>query len=194
MRARVGEARSDARELERRLEDALAQRVAVEVVVREARDPLVEPYAGERLAAALVLGDEDPAVIDEGVAGVALLDQQAEPVAGARVGGEIEVRGEDVDQPEHQAGRLTGLLDRVEERPLHDAAHGLDTQVGDRLGPADAPATLRGAGGEREPGARLVADLHRLAPDVPGDLDRGAGPDLPEIGAILRELRGKEGR
>src|SRR5262249_57571950 len=151
------------------------------VVVGEARDALVEPDAGERLAPALVLRDEDPAVVDEGVAGVALLDQQAEAVAGARVGGEIEVRGEDVDESDHQSRRLAGLLDRVEERALHDAAHGLDPHVGNRLGAADAPAPARGTGREREPGARLVTDSQGLVAARPPALPPCPPPPPPSI-------------
>src|SRR5207253_5776578 len=193
MRARVREARGDARELEWRLQEALAKRIAGQIVVREARHALLEPDARERLDAARVLGNEDPAVVDEGVARIALFDQQAEAIAGAGVSREIEVRGEDLYEGEHESSRLAGPLEGVEQGPLHDAAHGLDAQVGNRLGPADSPSPVGGAGGEGEPRARLVADLGRLVPGIPGDLDRGARPDLPEVGAILPELPGQQG-
>src|SRR3989441_2679265 len=191
MRPRVGEARGDAGELERRLEEALPERLAREVVVGKMRRFGLEPDAGERLAAARVLGDEDPAIVDEGLARVALLDEQAEAVSRAGVGGEIEVRGEDLDQGEHEPRRLTGALDRIEQRALHDAFHDFDSELGDRLGPADAPAAILGAGGEGQPRARLVAHRHRLVPSVPGDLARGARPDPSKIGAVLPELRGE---
>jgi hypothetical protein len=193
MRPRVGEARGDTRELEGRLEEALAERLTRQIVVGEVRDAAIEPDARERLAAARILGDEDPAVVDEGVARVALLDQQSETVAGARVGGEVEVRGEDVDHGEHQPRRLARPLDRVEERTLDDTAHRLDPKLGDGLGPADPPATVRRAGGEGKPRARLVSDLGRLVPGIPDDLDRGARPDPSEVGAVLPELRGEQG-
>jgi len=76
MRPGVGEARCDARELERRLEEALPQRLPRQIVVSEACRPL-EADAAERLAPARVLGDQDSAVVDEVVAGVALLDQES---------------------------------------------------------------------------------------------------------------------
>src|SRR2546427_12287391 len=173
VRPRVGEARGDAGELERRLEEALPERLAGQVVVSVARRPL-EPHAGERLAPARVLGDEDPAVVDEVVARVALLDQETKAVPGARVGGEVEVRGENLDQVEHEPRRLAGPLDRVEQRALHCAAHDLDPNLGDGLGPSDAPAAVRRTGGAGEPRARFVADLDRLVPKIPGALDRGA--------------------
>src|SRR5438093_6131946 len=81
MRARVGEAGRDARELERRPQEALAEGLPRRVVVAEARRAL-EPDAGERLPAAGVLRHQDPAVVDESLTGVALLDEQAEAVAG----------------------------------------------------------------------------------------------------------------
>ena len=114
MRPGVGEARCDARELERRLEEALPQRLPRQIVVSEACRPL-EADAAERLAPARVLGDQDSAVVDEVVARVALLDQETKAVPGARVGGEVEVRGENLDQLEHEPGRLAGPLDRIEE-------------------------------------------------------------------------------
>src|SRR5207245_4824109 len=110
------EATGYAGELERRVEEALPERLAREVVVGKMRRFGLEPDAGERLAAARVLGDEDPAIVDEGLARVALLDEQAEAVSRAGVGGEVEVRGEDLDQGEHEPRRLTGALDRIEQR------------------------------------------------------------------------------
>src|SRR2546430_2264936 len=156
MWSRVGEARRDARELERRLEEALPERLARQVVVGEVRRFGLEPDAGERLATARVLGDEDSAIVDEGLARVALLDQQAEAVSRASVGGEVEVRGEDLDQGEHEPRRRTGAPDRIEQRALHDAFHDFDAELGDRLGPADAPAAIQGAGGEGQPLPRPV--------------------------------------
>ena len=188
MRARVREAGRDARELERRPEEALAQRLAGRVVVPVARRAL-EPDAGQYPAAARVLGHQDPAVVDEGVTGVALLDQQAEAVAGARVGGEVEVRGEHVDQLQHQPRRLAGAFDRVEERTLHHTAHGFDPQVGHRFRAADPPDPVHRPGGEREPRARLVPDLDRLLPEVQHDPDGRAGTKHPEVGAVAPELR-----
>src|SRR5439155_6265058 len=182
MRARVREAGRDARELERRPEEALAQRLAGRVVVPVARRAL-EPDAGQYPAAARVLGHQDPAVVDEGVTGVALLDQQAEAVAGARVGGEVEVRGEHVDQLQHQPRRLARAFDRVEERTLHHTAHGFDPQVGHRFRAADPPGPVHRPGGVREPRARLVPDLDRLLPEVPHDPDGRAGTKLPQVGA-----------
>ena len=151
MRPGVGEARGDARELERRLEEALPQRLPRQIVVSEACRPL-EADAAERLAPARVLGDQDSAVVDEVVAGVALLDQETKAVPGARVGGEVEVRGENLDQVEHEPRRLAGPLDRVEQRALHCAAHDLDPNLGDGLGPSDAPAAVRRTGAHPFPG------------------------------------------
>src|SRR4030095_2437880 len=134
-----GEARGNARELEGRLQEALPQRLAGQVVVSEACAVLVDPAARELLAAARVLGDENAAVVDERVARVALLDEKAESVSRAGVGGEVEVRGEDLHELEHQLRRLAALFDGVEEGTLHHAADRLDPDVRDRLGPADPP-------------------------------------------------------
>src|SRR4029453_11252813 len=167
--------------------------LARQVVVGEMRGFGLEADAGERLATARVLGDEDPAVVDEGIARIALLDEQAEAVSGAGVGGEVEIRGEDLDQREHQPRRFPGTLDRVEQRALDDALHDLDAELGNRLGPADAPASGDRAGGEGQPRARLVPHLCRLVPGIPDDLDRGARPYLSEIGAVLAELGRERG-
>src|SRR4029453_794190 len=107
---------------------------------------------------------ENAAVVDERVTRVALLDEKAESVSRAGVGGEVEVRGEDLDELEHQLRRLAALLDGVEEGTLPHAADRLDPDVRDRLGPADQPARAGRAGREGEPGARLGADGGALRP------------------------------
>src|SRR3989475_7064168 len=79
MRARPGEAGGDAGELERRFQEALAERAAGGVVERPAAvGGALEADAGQHAAVAHVLGDEDASVVDERVVGEARLDEQAE--------------------------------------------------------------------------------------------------------------------
>src|SRR5438128_3244400 len=62
----------------------------------------------------------DLAVIDEVVPGVALLHQQPEAIARAGVGGEVEVRGEDLHQVHH---KLRGLAEDRKSTRLN-SSHG----------------------------------------------------------------------
>ena len=91
MRTRPGEARGDPRELERRLQEALAQRAALGVVERVAPGGALDTDARQHAAVAHVLRDEDPSEVDERVVGETFLDQQAEAVTRPCVGGEVEV-------------------------------------------------------------------------------------------------------
>src|SRR5207247_2445343 len=77
VRARVGEAGRDARELEWRLEEALLERAPVEVVERITRRALRYPAdAGEHATGAHVLGDEDASVAHQSLARLRPLAQR----------------------------------------------------------------------------------------------------------------------
>src|SRR4030095_13858626 len=102
----------------------------------------LEADACQHTPVAQVLGDEDLAVVHERVPGVALLDQQTKAVTGARVGGEVEVRGKDLDQLHHQLRRLAERLHRLEQGTAHLAAHGLHTNVRPRVSAPHLPAVL----------------------------------------------------
>src|SRR3989449_11464137 len=67
------------------------------------------------------------------------------------------------------------------------AVHRRDAHVGLGLRTRDPPASILACGREARPGARGVADLDRLAAEVPRDLEPAAGPELPELRAVLRE-------
>src|SRR5439155_1182247 len=149
--------------------------------------PRLEPDAGDDATVAHVLRDEDPAVVHEAIARVALLDQETEAVPGPGVGGEIEVPLEDVDQRHHELRRLAHVVDRLEERALHLAVYRRDAHVGLGLATRDRPAPVLAPSREAHPGARRVAHLNRLAAEVPGDVERVAGPELLELRTVLRE-------
>src|SRR3989442_322230 len=112
---------------------------------------------------------------------------------GACAGVKLQVPEKPPDRAEPEPRRLAGPIDRVEPRAMPCAAHALDPNLGDGLGPSDAPAAVRRTGGEGEPRARFVADLDRLVPKIPGDLDRGAGTESSHVRAVSPELRGEQG-
>ena len=171
MEARVREAGGDAREVERRAQEHLLHRAPARVVVLTAAGGVAEAHAGEQRAAdARVLRDQHVAVAQEDVADVALLHQEAEAVAGQRVGREVEVPLEEVDEPRGEARGLPEPLHAREERIPHlpgDRDHArvhVGSHRADRPLPVGARPDLVALGG----GAR-VADRGGLA--VPAGLD-----------------------
>ena len=191
MRARPGEAGGDAGELERRFQEALAKRAAVGIVERPAAvGGALEADAGQHAAVAHVLGDEDASVVDERVVGEARLDEQAEAVARAGVGGEIEVGLEDLREVHRELRGAARLLHGLEERARHLPRHDVHAHVGPRLGAAHLPAAVGRDHRVAEPRARLVAQRDRTAVEGRRDFQRVTRRELPEIGAA----RGQRGR
>src|SRR5207237_9481748 len=92
-----------------------------------------EPHAGQRASTARVLHGQDAAIGDEGVAGVALLDEESEAITAARVGREVEVGLEDVDEREHELWRRPDLVYRLEDRRLDRAVYRLNANLVCRL-------------------------------------------------------------
>ena len=194
MRPRPREPRGDARELERRLQEALAQRAALQIIEREPSVAgTLEADAAEHTAVADVLRHEDAPVVDERVVGEALLDEQPEAIARARVRREVEVGLEDRRQLHRELRRPTRVFHRLEERAGHLARHDVHPHVTPRLRAPHLPAAVGGDHHVAEPRARLVAQRHRPSVERRGDFERVARRELLEIRAAGRERGGDPG-
>ena len=197
-----GEPRADARELERRAEEGLAQgHAAGGVVLGTAR--AVEAHRAQRAAAPHELGGEDAAVTREAALQVHLLHRHPERVAGLQLGVEVDVPLEDRGQVEGELVALTGLLDRAEQAGADPA--------GDRLGPRVVAARLDlcfeavavaldpqrpqlvdavREGGEQA--VRIEADVEGMADREPGQVvERPRGQDeVVDVGRIEARAEG----
>ena len=144
MRPRVGEARRDARELERRLQEALRERAGRRD--RSARSARARRLEAPRPSASCRRSRT-------GRRGCGRSRRRCRPrSASRRAGGSgrrvrvsaVKSKSEEKISTSSSTSSADSpaLLDGVEERALHHAAHRLDADVGDRLGPADLPAAV----------------------------------------------------
>ncbi|OPY07631.1 MAG: hypothetical protein A4E67_01176 [Syntrophaceae bacterium PtaB.Bin038] len=200
--SRLREARADPAETQRRLEEGLAQRAALGVVVVGLAVDL-EAVGPVRHAVVDELGGQDGPVLAELAVAVEPLDEKAERVAPAQGRGEIDVPGEDVGEVER------------EQQVLRAAAHGGDQVVLDGALEAEhlplvlevEPLGLVAFAGPGDADQRIVADpvdegvqaffrvhvefVGPAGPELPGAVDARHGllhgEELPRVDVVALE-------
>jgi hypothetical protein len=163
------EARTDARELERRAQESLAQVLALRGVVAVA-----EMHRAEGLAVVRELGGEQAAGAHRAPAEIVNLVDHGELITLAQVAVEVDIAAEDIAELHGDAVGDAGIVGGGEERALdHGRFHG------------DSRIELGAVVGDAEVAVRLGGDLHqRVAPAQEAERDRLAvGADF---GADMR--------
>ena len=188
MKAVRAEVRGNRRGIfERRMKERLLHGVSFRCVISRMAVGVVEEHGAEGATFIDIFRSEDAAVgCNRAVRELLLFDHHPKRVAGARVGVEVEVVGENFGQAQGELGLFARVNDGFEERPVNFTADAGRCRLGrNRLNLRVEIALARL---DQENAVRIYAVAHQtqISEDRPADRQSVPGADLTQIENRLR--------